>query len=134
MTPPLTTASPRLAGLDLLRSLAILFVICGHFFMHTHFNTTIFSGVSMFIQSIGKFFFGMGVPLFIILTGYLNTQKVVSAKYYKGCIRVLFSYVLISAITLLFRKYYLNEAFSWKNGGIYLVFRQLCMLGISRCG
>jgi surface polysaccharide O-acyltransferase-like enzyme len=75
----------------------------------------------MFIQAMARFFFGMGVPLFIILTGYLNTRKVVSAEYYKGCIRVLFSYILISIVAVIFRKYYLHEPLSWVNGGGYIL-------------
>lgn len=48
-----------------------------------------------------------------MLTGYLNANKAPSRKYYKGCIRVLFAYLLFSFITILFRKYYLSEDLSW---------------------
>jgi surface polysaccharide O-acyltransferase-like enzyme len=105
-----SSVSSRYCGIDLLRSLAILFVISGHFFIHTHFVDSVFSGASMFVQAIAKFFFGMGVPLFILQTGYLNTGK--SINYWK-ITRVLFSYVLFSIITIVFRKYYLHESLSW---------------------
>lgn len=37
--------SPRIIGLDLVRSIAILFVISGHFFsLNTPFRSTIFGG------------------------------------------------------------------------------------------
>jgi surface polysaccharide O-acyltransferase-like enzyme len=108
----------RIVGLDLLRSCAILFVISVHFFTtHTPFNNSLFEGGSLFLQAMGYFFFGMGVPLFLLLTGYLNTKKMVSFKYYKGGIRVLISYVLFSIITILFRKYYLDETDSWLQWG-----------------
>lgn len=68
-------SSPRLSGLDLIRSCAILFVIAGHFFMNTGFQKAIFEGPSMFIQGTAKFFFGMGVPLFLLLTGFLTPKK-----------------------------------------------------------
>ena len=58
-------------------------------------------------------FFGIGVPLFLLLTGYLNTNKTISKRYYKGCIRVLVAYLFFSIITILFRKYYLHEDLSW---------------------
>lgn len=68
----------RIIGLDLIRSFAILFVISGHFLMNTRFNSTIFGDISLFIQAIFKAFYGIGVPLFLLLTGYLNANKTVS--------------------------------------------------------
>jgi surface polysaccharide O-acyltransferase-like enzyme len=109
--------STRIIGLDLLRNCAILFVISRHFFLWTEFNNSIFEGPSLFIQAVFKFFFGMGVPLFILLTGYLNTTKKISLKYYRGGIRVIVSYVLFSILTVLFRKYYLGETLSWLQWG-----------------
>ena len=58
------------------------------------------------------------MPLFVMLTGYLNINKTVSRKYYRGCIRVLGSYLLFSIITILFRKYYLHENCSWLQLGL----------------
>ena len=57
-----------------------------------------------------------GVPLFYMLTGYLNANKKVCWKYYKGMFRILFSYLFFSIITILFRNYYLGESlgtFQW---------------------
>ena len=103
----------RIVGLDLLRSCAILFVIAGHFSMNTGFQETTFEGPTMFIHGMLRSFFGMGVPLFIMLTGYLNSGKEVSTRYYKSSIRVLASYLIFSVITILFRKYYLGDVDSW---------------------
>ncbi len=108
----LNRAQP-LFGLDLVRSCAILFVISGHFFLHTHLNETPLMGASLFIQACAQFFFGMGVPLFLLLTGYLNGSKTVSASYYKKAIPVLGAYLFFSLIALLFRKYYLGEESSF---------------------
>lgn len=110
-------STPRLSGLDLIRSCAILFVIAGHFSMNTGFQNAIFEGPSMFIQGTMKFFFGMGVPLFLLLTGYLNSGKEATLRYYKGGIRVIASYLLFSIITILFRKYGLGEGYSWTEWG-----------------
>lgn len=108
----------RNIGLDLIRSLAILCVICGHFFMNTHFNSTVFSGASMFLQAAFKFLFGIGVPLFVILTGYLNNSKTASKHYYMGVFRILATYLVFSIITILFRHYYLGETQSWLRWGL----------------
>ena len=104
----------RIIGLDLVRSCAILFVIAGHFFvLNTPFKNTDFGGFSMFLQAMFIPLFMTGVPLFLLLTGYLNANKTVSKRYYKGCIRVLASYFLFSLLTILFRKYYLQEDLTW---------------------
>lgn len=67
----------------------------------------------MFLQAMSIPLFMTGVPLFLLLTGYLNANKTVSKRYYKGCIRVLASYFLFSLLTILFRKYYLQEDLTW---------------------
>jgi surface polysaccharide O-acyltransferase-like enzyme len=99
----------RIAGLDIIRSFAILFVIGSHFMIHTDFNSTLYHGVSMFVQGMWQSLTLINVPLFLILTGYLNGNKQVGKKYYKGCVRVLRSYLVISIITIIFRKYYLLD-------------------------
>lgn len=58
-----------------MRTLAILFVISGHFIsLNTPFRQTIFEGVSMFIQGSALALFATGVPLFIMLTGVPERQ------------------------------------------------------------
>lgn len=84
-------STKRVIGLDLIRSCAIFFVIAGHFFsLNTEFRTNVFEGVSMFIQGAFSMLFASGVPLFIMLTGYLNCNKTVSRQYYKGGIKALY--------------------------------------------
>ena len=109
---------PRILGLDIVRSLAILFVIAGHFTaVNTPFGSSEFGGFSMFFQLATKTLFYIGVPLFLILTGYLNSNKRISKDYFNGGLRVIVSYVLFSIITILFRKYYINEDVSWLQWG-----------------
>lgn len=66
----------------------------------------------MLIQGTTSSVFGCGVPLFIMLTGYLNINKSVSRKYYSGIWRVLAAYLFFSVLTLIFRHYILNEPIS----------------------
>lgn len=114
----------RLTGLDIIRSLAIFSVIAGHFFvLNTPFRETIFDASGMFVQGwVYLLFCSIGVPLFIMMTGYLNAYKVeCNRKYYKGMGRVLISYLLFSVITILFRKYYLHENLSWIQFGLKIL-------------
>lgn len=114
----------RLAGLDIIRCLAIFSVIAGHFFvLNTPFRETIFDASGMFGQGLVYLLFNAtGVPLFIMMTGYLNAHKVeCNRKYYKGMGRVLISYLLFSVITILFRKYYLYEDLTWIQWGLKIL-------------
>ena len=104
------TSSQRICGLDLIRVVAIFFVIAGHFlFVNTSYMKTPMHGVSMFLQNMMLSVFFVGVPLFMMLTGYLNINKTPTKKYYKGMIRVLVAYFIFSIVTILFRAYYVGE-------------------------
>lgn len=102
--------SQRICGLDLIRVVAIFFVIAGHFlFVNTSYMKAPMRGVSMFLQNMMLSVFFVGVPLFMMLTGYLNIKKTPTMKYYKGVLRVLVSYLIFSILTILYRNYYLGE-------------------------
>ncbi len=92
----------RLMGPDIVRSFAILFVILIH-------STEIFGVSGMFFNSVGGYFSLFArcfavicVPLFLLLTGYLQCNKKLSKSFYKGIIPVLTGYIFISVITLLY--------------------------------
>ena len=91
----------RLIGPDIIRTVAILCVIAGHFYtVNTPYNQAPFEGASMFAQGWLKSMAScIGVPFFIMLTGFLNTRKALSKDYYKGIKRVLVPYLIISIMT-----------------------------------
>lgn len=102
--------SQRIIGADLIRSLAIIFVIAGHYIsINTTFYTDEFSGIDMIIKSAALPILFTGVPLFLILTGFLNTKKTLSIQHYKGIRRIIESYLFFSILTIFFRVFYLNE-------------------------
>lgn len=88
-------------GLDIIRSVAILCVVCGHFFsVNTPFNDVPLVGISMIFQGFLKSIFcNLGVPFFLMLLGYLCCKKEFSLGYYKGLKRILVPYLVISLIT-----------------------------------
>lgn len=97
------------SGLDVIRVIAISFVVAAHFFLNSDFKSTPFEGFSMFVQGMGQTLFGVNVALFMMLTGYLNLKKEICKAYYCSGIRVIIAYVVISIITILFRVYYIGE-------------------------
>lgn len=112
----------RNIGLDVIRSIAIFFVIGGHFFLlHTSLRDVPFKGTSLFVQGTFLSLFLSGVPLFVVLTGYLNINKSCCWKYYRNIKKVLYSYLFFSILTILFRKYYLGDAESWAEWGLKML-------------
>lgn len=64
----------------------------------------------MFVFTFFRWLFFLCVPLFLLLTGYLKSNVEIGKKgYYKGLIRIIVSYIFISLVALLFRRFYLNE-------------------------
>ena len=110
----------RLPGLDLVRSFAILFVVGSHFYKHIEFRYAVFEGTNMFVQRTFLSSLAVGVPLFLLLTGYLNSNKELSMKYYKGIVRVLEAYLVYSVLTILYRYFVNGEHLS-----VFLWIRQI---------
>lgn len=105
-----TGRKARVAGLDILRAVAIVCVIGGHYFINTDFNSTPFDSPMLFLLGMLQTFTLIGVPLFLMLTGYLNINKTdVNRKYYKGIWRVLIAYLVFSVLTIAVREVYLDE-------------------------
>ena len=75
----------RDSSLDIIRIVAAFTVLSVHFFLHNGFYSEIVSidkGPQMFIMVQMRTLFGVCVPLFMILTGYLMSQKTLSKAYY----------------------------------------------------
>lgn len=113
----ISTIPSRSFGLDLTRVFAIFAVIGGHFFsIHTDFRSSPMNDMSMFIQSMAQSILNCGVPLFIVLTGYLNVNKTINRKYYSGIWRVLLAYLVFSIVTLVFRHTAMGESITLVSG------------------
>ncbi|MBR6106620.1 MAG: acyltransferase family protein [Oscillospiraceae bacterium] len=100
--PVMPAGKPRFIGIDIVKILACMLVVCVHFFLYSGFYS----------EPITKDF-GQGaifcrwaayccVPLFMITTGYLMKNKTLSKKYYLGILRVLIVYVICSIICYAF--------------------------------
>ena len=99
----------RNIGLDLIRCIAVLFVIFVHFFLHSSFYSTNLGGIGGFLLNIFRWLFFICVPLFLLLTGYLNNNTKLDKNYIYKLFKVLISYTIIGIICLVFKKLYLNQ-------------------------
>lgn len=70
----------RVIGLDIIRCVAIIFVFCIHFILYSDFYSTDLNGLGMFLISCFRWLVFNCIPLFLLLTGYLNNNT--NFKYF----------------------------------------------------
>ena len=104
----------RNLNLDVIRCVALLFVLCVHFFLHAGFYNYPLTGADMYVGVIMRNIFTSCVPLFIMLTGYLMNKKTLSTGYFWGLKKVIILYLLSCIPLWIFRLSYLGEPFSIK--------------------
>ncbi len=86
----------RNPALDIIRCFAFLFVVCVHFFLNSEFYNETVAGLPMYIMMIMRALFINCVPLFVLLTGYLMTNKKLTLDYYGKLSKTLIIYILAS--------------------------------------
>ena len=101
--------SQRNSGLDIVKASAVFFVPAVHFFLNTQFLQTSMVGSEMAIQTFMRMTFLICVPLFLILTGYLQANKEPNKAYFKKLLPVLFVYLFYAVAAACVREFYLGE-------------------------
>lgn len=91
------TTAKRSPGLDVIRTFAVLCVLTTHAIAYLGPMNTGIHGLKWSVYLFIRFTALTGVPLFLLLTGYLNCRKKLSAQYFRGILPVLLSYAVISA-------------------------------------
>ncbi len=91
----------RLHGLDVIRSLAIFLVFLIHMIALSGAGRAEVPDLKWGIVKFARFLALNCVPLFLLLTGFLQTNKKLSFKHYTGGIPLVFSYFSVSAIVAL---------------------------------
>lgn len=86
----------RSPTMDIIRSFALLCVVCVHFFLHTGFYETVIAGPEMYIFVLIRSFFMVSSPLFIVLSGYLMKNKRPTRDYFLKIIKTIVLYLLAS--------------------------------------
>lgn len=101
--------SERKPELDLIRSVALLFVVIFHSFLNNGYYFQPQTGFAMFIANTFRWLSVSCIGLFLMLTGYLKSQS----RNWKDCCRsllpVLLGYALASAISIPVRHFFLRE-------------------------
>lgn len=103
----------RELGIDVIKVVALLSVISVHFFSYIGFYDQPIYGKGMLILTTIRNFFMICVPLFLLATGYLMNRKKFDKKYYKGIVRVLYVYVIVSIICIIYSKIKGDQSSIW---------------------
>lgn len=98
----------RNINIDVLKCIAVTFVICVHFFLHTSYYGRSFSFKSIFYSSFIWIIFMTCVPLFIMVTGCLMKDKTYNKAYFLKLLPVLGTYALTASVYTLFDTKALN--------------------------
>ena len=88
----------RNLNIDLLKCIAIVFVVGVHFFLHTNYYGQSFTFKSIFLSSFIWMILMTCVPLFIMTTGYLMKDKTYSEDYFIKLLPVIGIYALTAAV------------------------------------
>ena len=102
----------RNPSVDLIRIVAVYCVISVHFFLNNGFYSANIEGSKMFWMTVLRNFFMICVPLFMILTGYLNGKKELKKGYFKGIGSIIGTYLLATFACLVFKHFALCQDFT----------------------
>ena len=102
---------PRDINIDIVKTVAIISVICIHFFAYiATYGADTKLGNTIWLELILTQVFTVCVPLFLLSTGYLMNKKYPSLSYYKKIFGVLFIYLVTSILFQIFRVATADEA------------------------
>lgn len=107
-----TVSSKRNTALDIIRCFALFFVVSVHFFKNTGYYDEPMQGISMFFMTLIRSVSMICVPLFLLLTGYLNKSQQLDWKSLKKLGTILLTYLLASVFCYGYRVLYLEAPFS----------------------
>ena len=85
-------------GIDIIRIIAVMLVLSVHFFLNTKYYGTEMSGLNMHLQGVIRNFCMACVPLFMVITGFLNKKKKYNKKFLKSLISILIIWLFYSVI------------------------------------
>ena len=105
----------RNASLDILRIIAFLLVVCVHSLLNGGFYYQKIVDPHLIVMTSLRAVFMCCVPLFMVLSGYLNLNKKVEGKFYSNIIRIVFVYLFSSLFCELYRVIYEYEPFVFKD-------------------
>lgn len=105
----------RVIGLDIIRCLAFVLVVSVHSILYLGYNNTPMVGTEHIIVVFLRGIFMSCVPLFLLLTGYLNGNKKIEKRYYLKLAELFVLYVMSCCFNYFFLKFIGGETIQFSN-------------------
>lgn len=107
-----TTTVKRNTALDIIRCFALFFVVSVHFFREMGYYDAPMQGTAMFLMTLIRTVSMICIPLFLMLTGYLNKSQQLNGKTLKKLGTILLTYLLASVFCYGYSVTCLKQSFS----------------------
>ena len=99
----------REPGLDLLRCTALLFVVTFHSFLNNGYYSESQAGISMWLAGSFRWLSVSCIGLFLMLTGYLKSEKTDVKACYRGLVPVILGYLFAAFISIPIRHFVFGD-------------------------
>ncbi|MBQ3211710.1 MAG: acyltransferase family protein [Oscillospiraceae bacterium] len=96
-------------NMDIIRCLALFFVLGIHFYTHCGIFTAGYTGLAAYFADVARNLFMTALSIFVMLNGYFQYKKTISSGYYLGILKLYEMYVLTSVLNLLYSRFYLGQ-------------------------
>ena len=103
-----TTEKKRDVNLDFIRCIALFFVMGVHFCTHCGIYDAGYTGFAAFVTDTLRTMYVPALALYLMINGYFQSGKKISAKYYLGILRLFEMYLLCSVLNILYDHFYLG--------------------------
>lgn len=97
-------------GIDLIKSIAALFVLSVHFFLNNGYYNILMTEKNVMIPTAFRWIFFTGVPLFIISTGYLKRKSRFNGLHYVKITPIIVTTILVGIVTVIYKIKFLGES------------------------
>lgn len=103
-----SSVGTRFSGLDLIRCLALLFVVVFHSFLYNGYYYAPQTGVMMWLAGSFRWLSVGCIGLFLMLTGYLKCENTSIRSCYRALLTTGVGYLIAAFITIPIRHFYLG--------------------------
>ena len=101
--------SRRSMNMDIIRCIALFFVLAVHFCTHCGIYEAGYTGFAAFITGLLRTLYVPALGLFIMLNGFFQYKRRLSSSYYLGILRLYEMYLVSSAASFLYIRFCLGQ-------------------------
>lgn len=112
---PKTSSTSRSMNMDIVRCVALFFVLAVHFCTHCNIYNAGYTGFAAFFTDMLRTFYVPALALFVMLNGYFQYRRTLSGSYYLGILKLYEMYVLCSVLNLLYTRFYVGVPMSLRD-------------------